>query len=143
MNINTNSFNPKAIAITAIVTISGLVAFSLPNATEYKPEISHSLSQPTEYGVQSLKVLSQNTGVAVIKIDDFRIQVSFDFEAHPDSYGVSGSEFTAIDITSLTIDKILDTNGKSYNDFTDYNDHRNINLLLSTFIENNNLVEAV
>ncbi|WP_435722163.1 hypothetical protein [Acinetobacter baumannii] len=38
----------------------------------------------------------------VLKLDSFRLNVSFDFEAHPDSYGVPGSEFTAVDITQLT-----------------------------------------
>lgn len=83
------------------------------------------------------------SGVAVIKLDEFRIQVSFDFEAHPDSYGVPGSDFTAVEITNLAVDQITDANGNPYNDFTDYNDHRNINLLLSGFIEKNKLVEAV
>lgn len=141
MNINTNSFNPKAIAFTTLVSLSSLTACTTHTPTLSQPE--HNIDQPTDYGVQTLQVFPNNTGIAVIKVDDFRIQVSFDFDAHPDSYGVPGSEFTAIDITSLTIDKITDTTGQSYQDFTDYNDHRNINLLLSAFIEKNQLVEAV
>lgn len=76
------------------------------------------------------KITGKHSGVAVIKLDSFRLNVSFDFEAHPDSYGVPGSEFTTVDITQLTVNEITDINGKSYNDFTEFEDIRNINSLL-------------
>ncbi len=51
-----------------------------------------------------------------LKLDSFRLNVSFDFEAHPDSYGVPGSEFTAVDITQLTVNagvvSLVDTSAK-------------------------------
>ena len=142
MNAKLNPFNStKVFVATAVLAIGALAIAHQPEATEYKPTYGH--SQPTEYGVQSLSLASDKTGIAVIKSDGFRIQVSFDFEAHHDSYGVVGSEFTTVEIMSLAVDKITDLNGKEYNDFTDHNDHRNINLLLSAFIEKNNLVEAV
>ncbi|MBV6595870.1 hypothetical protein JL991_08655, partial [Acinetobacter baumannii] len=75
-------------------------------------------------------------------LDCFRFNVSCDFEAHTDHYAVPGSEFTAVDITQLTVNEITDVNGKSYNDFTEFEDIRNINGLLKGFIERNKLVEA-
>ncbi|OTG78514.1 hypothetical protein B9T31_17545 [Acinetobacter sp. ANC 4558] len=146
MNLNTQSFKPTTIVLTAAVTFSVLIAIptsitALSHSTEYTP--TYSISQPESYGVQSVQITGKNSGTAIVNVDGFRIAVNFKFESHPDSYGVTGSEFTAIDITDLAIDSITDSKGKSYNDFTDYNDHRNINLLLATFIEKNNLVEAV
>ncbi|ATO20648.1 hypothetical protein BS636_13670 [Acinetobacter sp. LoGeW2-3] len=140
MNVKPNPFNSaKVFLASSALTLAALALIAKPEATEYKP--SYGNSQPSDYGVQTLQVNGE-TGVAVVKLDGFRVQVSFDFEAHPDSYGVPGSDFTAVEITNLAVDKITDANGNPYNDFTDHNDHRNINLLLSTFIEKNNLVEV-
>lgn len=140
MNVITKPFKPaKVFLASSALTLAALALIATPEATEYKPSYGH--AQPSEYGVQTLK-LDGLTGVAVVKLDGFRVQVSFDFETHNDSYGVPGSDFTAVEITNLAIDKIYDAHGNDYNDFTDHNDHRNINLLLSGFIEKNNLVEV-
>lgn len=120
-----------------MLSIGALTFESKQSVPHYEVRVA-----PAETGVQSLQLTSETSGVAVIKLDEFRIQVSFDFEAHPDSYGVAASDFTIVEITNLAIDKITDIDGKSYSDFTDYNDHRNINLLLSGFIEKNKLVEV-
>ena len=42
-----------------------------------------------------------NHGEAIIRLDGFRVTARFEVEAFPDSYGVPGSEFTAVDVTSL------------------------------------------
>ncbi|WP_391485617.1 hypothetical protein [Acinetobacter pittii] len=145
MNVKAIPFNHiKVTGATALVLIAALASCEyktvqssfVPN-TQFTPQ-----TQPSSYGVQSAKITDETSGIAVIKLDGFRVTVSFDFEAHPDSYGVQGSEFTAVDITQLTIKEITDVNGKSYSDFTDFNDHRNINALLKGFIEKNRLVEA-
>lgn len=142
MNTKPNYFNhTKVFAATAALAIGVLAMTNQPEATEYHPSYSVNAT-PSEYGVQSIKLTSDTSGIAVVKLDGFRVQVDFDFEAHPDSYGVAGSEFTSVEIMNLAIDRITDVNGKEYSDFTDYNDHRNINQILSTFIEKNNLVEA-
>ncbi|EPF6351350.1 hypothetical protein M1E69_003171 [Acinetobacter baumannii] len=146
MNVKANSFNSFAFVSMAALAISGgsLVACQLQPAFQTKdaPTLFTPKTQPSSYGVQTAKITGKNSGIAVIKLDGFRVNVSFDFEAHPDSYGIPGSEFTAVDVTQLTINEITDVNGKSYNDFTDYNDHRNINALIKGFIERNKLVEA-
>lgn len=146
MNVNTIPFNHiKVTGFTALFLIAGLASCEYKTAQSgfaSKPYTFTPQTQPSDYGVQTAKITGKTSGVAVIKLDDFRVNVSFDFETHPDSYGVQGSEFTAVDVTQLTINEITDINGKSYSDFTDYNDHRNINALLKGFIERNKLVEA-
>lgn len=146
MNVNAIPFNHiKVTGVTALVLIAVLASCEYKTAQSsfatttqaFTPQI-----QPSSYGVQTVKIIGETSGIAVIKLDGFRVNVSFDFEIHPDSYGVPGSEFTAVDVTQLTINEITDVNGKSYNDFTDYNDHRNINALIKGFIERNKLVEA-
>ncbi|EMD1463491.1 hypothetical protein ACIWZI_003891, partial [Acinetobacter baumannii] len=130
----------------AALAISGgsLVACQLQPAFQTKdaPTLFTPKTQPSTYSVLTAKITGKHSGVAVIKLDSFRLNVSFDFEAHPDSYGVPGSEFTTVDITQLTVNEITDINGKSYNDFTEFEDIRNINSLLKGFIERNKLVEA-
>lgn len=140
MNAKPKSFNAfTAAVLTASVSI-GALAY---NFKPFQPAPSSDFNvQVVDFGVQSLKLTSETTGVAVIKIDEYRLYVNFDFEAHPDSYGVPGSDFTAVDIINLEIEKVLDKNGNAFQDFTDDNDIRNINLLIASFIEKNNLVEA-
>lgn len=146
MNVNTIPFNQiKVTGFTALVLIAGLTSCEYKTAQSSSGSNSYNFTpqtQPSSYGVQTAKIIGKTSGIAVIKLDGFRVNVSFDFETHPDSYGVPGSEFTAVDVTQLTINEITDVNGKSYSDFTDYNDHRNINALLKGFIERNKLVEA-
>ncbi|ANC38161.1 hypothetical protein [Acinetobacter baumannii] len=146
MNVKATPFNSFAFVSMAALAISGgsLVACQLQPAFQTKeaPSLFTPKTQPSTYGVLTAKITGKHSGVAVIKLDSFRLNVSFDFEAHPDSYGVLGSEFTAVDITQLTVNEITDVNGKSYNDFTEFEDIRNINGLLKGFIERNKLVEA-
>ncbi|MDC4276256.1 hypothetical protein NQ637_17660 [Acinetobacter baumannii] len=146
MNVNAIPFNHiKVTGVTALVLIAGLASCEYKTAQSGYASNTYNFTpqtQPSTYGVQTAKITGKTSGIAVIKLDGFRVNVSFDFETHPDSYGVPGSEFTAVDVTQLTINEIKDINGKSYSDFTDFNDHRNINALLKGFIEKNRLVEA-
>ncbi|KKW80402.1 hypothetical protein AAV97_05140 [Acinetobacter sp. Ag2] len=154
MNTKPNSINPivthrvqpmgffKVAAISGLVTV-GVVGLAYDQkTTEYKLPVAIPNVTPSTYTVDALKLTSGTSGKAVIKLDSFLVLVSFDFESHPDSYGVPGSEFTAVDITNLAVEQITDVNGKDWNDFTDYNDHRNINQMIVGYIERNRLVEA-
>lgn len=155
MNTKPNSINPivthrvqpmgffKVAAISGLFTVGVIGIAYDQKATEYKPPVEAPNITPSTYTVDALKLTSESSGMAVIKLDSFLVLVSFDFESHPDSYGVPGSEFTAVDITNLAIEKITDVNGQDWNDFTDYNDHRNINQIIIGYIERNRLVEAV
>ncbi len=154
MNTKPNSINPivthrvqligffKVAAISGLFTVGAIGLAYDQKATEYKPPVTAPNITPSTYTVDALKLTSQTSGKAVIKLDSFLLKVSFDFESHLDNYGVPGSEFTAVDITNLAIEKITDVNGKDWNDFTDYNDHRNINQMIVGYIERNKLVEA-
>ncbi|MBJ8452986.1 hypothetical protein I6M90_13635 [Acinetobacter bereziniae] len=154
MNTKPNSINPivthrvqpmgffKVAAISGLVTVGAVGLTYDQKATEYKPPVSIPNVTPSTYTVDALTITPETSGKAVIKLDSFLVLVSFDFESHPDSYGVPGSEFTAVDITNLAVEKITDVNGNDWNDFTDYNDHRNINHMIVGYIERNKLVEA-
>ncbi|MEQ1318982.1 hypothetical protein [Acinetobacter guillouiae] len=155
MNTKPHSINPivthrvqpmsfiKVTAISGLFTVGAIGLTYDQKDTEYKPPVTVPNITPSTYTVDALKLTSETSGKAIVKIDSFLLKVSFDFESHPDSYGVPGSEFTAVDITNLAIEKITDVNGQEWNDFTDYNDHRNINQLIIGYIERNRLVEAV
>lgn len=154
MNTKPNSINPivthrvqpmgflKVAAVSGLFTVGAIGLTYDQKATEYKPPISAPNVTPSTYSISALKLTSETSGKAVVKLDSFLVLVSFDFESHQDSYGVPGSEFTAVDITNLAVEKITDVNGKDWNDFTDYNDHRNINQMIVGYIERNRLVEA-
>ncbi|MFW1746256.1 hypothetical protein ACG9XW_08550 [Acinetobacter guillouiae] len=154
MNTKPNSINPivthrvlpmgfiKVAAISGLVTVGAIGLTYEQKAPEYKPPAAIPNISPSTYNIDALKLTSDSTGMAVIKLDSFLLKVSFDFESHADNYGVPGSEFTAVDITNLAVEQITDVNGKDWNDFTDYNDHRNINQLIIGYIERNRLVEA-
>lgn len=132
------------IAILSALFTTGAIALTYDQkATEYTPPVPIPNVTSSEYGIQALKLTSYKSGKAVVRLDSFLVQVSFDFETRPDNDGVLGTEFTAVDITNLAVDQIKDVNGKEWNDFTDYNDHRNINQLIVSYIETNKLVEAV
>ncbi len=108
------------------------------------PITTYPISKPTKYGVSAIKLdNSKNTGEAVIKLDGFFIYTSFDFTEREENYGVIGSEYQVIQITNLAIDRITSLNGHEYNDFTDRDDHRNINTLIATHIEKNHLAGGV
>ncbi|WP_151732273.1 hypothetical protein [Acinetobacter ursingii] len=108
------------------------------------PVATYPSSKPSEYGVSAIKVDNdKSSGEAVIKLDGFYIYTSFDFTAREENYGVIGSEHEVIEITNLAIDRITSIGGHEYSDFTDRNDHRNINTLIATHIEKNHLVGGV
>ncbi|KCX50715.1 hypothetical protein J528_4285, partial [Acinetobacter baumannii 135867] len=98
MNVKAPPFNSFAFVSMAALAISGgsLVACQLQPAFQTKdaPTLFTPKTQPSTYSVLTAKITGKHSGVAVIKLDSFRLNVSFDFEAHPDSYGVPGSEFT-------------------------------------------------
>ncbi|MBJ9947808.1 hypothetical protein I5729_01585 [Acinetobacter bereziniae] len=154
MNTKPHSINPtlthrvqplnrfKIAIVTGLLTVGAFALAYDQTATQYAPPVTiPNVISPT-YNIDALKLTSDTSGIAVIKLDSFLVKVSFDFDTRPDNDGVPGTEFTAVDITNLAIDEITDINGKDWNDFTDYNDHRNINQMIVSYIERNKLVEA-
>lgn len=155
MNTKPNSINPivtdrvhrfgfiKVALLTALFTTGAIALTYDQKGSEYIPPVSIPNVSSSEYRVQALKLNSQSSGMAIVKLDSFLVQVSFDFDTRPDNDGAPGTEFTAVDITNLAVEKITDVNGKDWNDFTDYNDHRNINKVIVSYIETNKLVEGI
>ncbi|AOA58185.1 hypothetical protein [Acinetobacter larvae] len=153
MNAKPISFNPGLSGVTTLVrrrplstlllvsslSLVGLTAFNT-NAVQAPAAIP--TNAPSTYELQSLILTGDNSGTANILLDDFVLNVSFDFEVVPDSYGVPGSEFTAIDVTQLSVNTVTTRDGTEFSDFTDSNDHRNINALIAGYMMKNRLVEA-
>lgn len=148
--IQSNSALPFGRVVIGTWAASSLLIFGIASAVsscDYQTAHSSQPSivnvNPSYYGVMTLKLTSDITGEAVINLDGFRVPVKFVFDTHPDSYGVPGSEFTAVEIINLEIGQITDANGNNYKDFTIYDDHRNINAQLAAYIEQNKLAEAI
>lgn len=154
MNTKPHSINPslthsvqllnrfKIAIVTGLLTVGAIALAHDQTATPYKTPVAIPNVTPSTYNIDTLKLTSDTSGIAAIKLDSFLAKVSFDFDTRADNDGVPGTEFTAVDITNLAIDEITDVNGKDWNDFTDYNDHRNINQMIVSYIERNKLVEA-
>ncbi|WP_333668479.1 hypothetical protein [Acinetobacter guillouiae] len=132
----------KIALVTGLLTVGAIALAYDQTATQYEPPVAIPNVTTTTYNIDALKLTSDTSGIAVIKLDSFLLNVSFDFDTRQDNDGVPGTEFTAVDITNLAIDEITDVNGKDWNDFTDYNDHTNINQMIVSYIERNKLVEA-
>lgn len=143
MNLKALPFNYMSIAVLASSVTVGALAINYPTLnTESNLSFQIPSSAPVKHSLQSVTITGDNTGTAVIALNDFMLNVQFRFEAHNDDYGVAGHDFTAIEITNLDEIKVT-ADGVEFRDFTTQDDHSNINLLIATYIENNNLVEAV
>ncbi|NWK73752.1 hypothetical protein HYG93_05500 [Acinetobacter sp. SwsAc6] len=132
-----NSF--KVTLVTSAIAF-GALAFA------YNPDFSIQTAKqtaPAQTAVAAMHFTSANSGTAVIRLDGFTLDVSFNFERINDSYGVPGSEFTNADITNLSVDKVMDTSGYPIRDFTDFNDHLTINAMLVAHMLQNKMLEAV
>jgi hypothetical protein len=142
MNKTLTPFNSFAVtALTASVTI-GALAYSYQPDFGFSTQVSKQIA-PTQTAVAAMHFNSDHSGTAVIRLDGFTLDVSFDFERINDSYGVPGSEFTNADITNLSVDKVMDTSGYPITDFTDFNDHLTINAMLVAHMLQNKMLEAV
>lgn len=147
MNAKAIPFNHiKVTGVTALVLIAGLTSCEYKTANSSVPSnYSYESKQvvASEYELLGAKQTGEKTGVAVIRIDGFKLNVSFDFDGVADSYGVAGSDFTAAEITNLAIESVTDLSGKPFNDFTNRDDHKNINILLVGYIDRNRWIGEV
>ncbi|SPL72021.1 hypothetical protein [Acinetobacter stercoris] len=145
MNAKANFYNIGVMTTTAIGMSLGTMACNDHTSARLPqtPQLTYPNVAPSDYGIEILNITTDHTGKAIIKLDSFTLLVGFEYLAHPDSYGVAGSEYTAVEITNITIDQIVDIDGKYLSDFTDHNDILNIKQLLVTYIEKNQLVEVM
>ncbi|MDC4347113.1 hypothetical protein NQ641_18505 [Acinetobacter baumannii] len=144
MNVKTFSNKHKVTGVTAIAVLVALSSCEYRTANSSVPSnYSYESKQvvASEYELLGIKQTGEKTGVAVIRIDGFKLNVSFDFDGVADNYGVAGSDFTAAEITNLAIESVTDLSGKPWNDFTNHDDHKNINILLAGYIDRNHWIE--
>lgn len=145
MNAKLNPINSVKVTLGVSAIVLGVVTtgfYKNESSATYTPPIYTAKQSPDVVAVQTAVITSKSTGKATVKLDDFVLQVSFDYEAHPDNYGVPGSEFTAVDITQLSVDDIHDINGNAYRDFTNFNDIVQIKELVRGHLERNQMVEV-
>ncbi|WP_151817157.1 hypothetical protein [Acinetobacter oleivorans] len=144
MNAKAIPHKHKVTGITAIAVLVTLASCEYKTANSSVPSnYSYESKQmvASEYELLAAKKTGEHSGEGVIRIDGFKLNVSFDYEGVPDSYGVTGSDFTTAEITNLAIESVTDLRGKPFNDFTNRDDHRNINTLLVGYIDRNRWIE--
>ncbi|MDC5046802.1 hypothetical protein OHW25_12795 [Acinetobacter baumannii] len=145
MNVKVIPFNHiKVTGVTALVLIAGLASCEYKTASSSVPSNYNYESEQvvaSEYQLLAATKTGENSGEAVVRIDGFKLKVGFDFQGVKDSYGVTGSDFTAAEITNLAIESVTDLRGKPFNDFTNRDDHKNINILLVGYIDRNRWIE--
>ncbi|OTL21976.1 hypothetical protein [Acinetobacter pittii] len=144
MNAKAIPHKHKVAGFTAITVLVALGSCEYQSVNSSVPSIYPYESKQmvaSEYELLGAKQTGEKTGVAVIRIDGFKLNVTFDYEGVPDSYGVAGSDFTAAEITNLAIESVTDLSGKPFNDFTNRDDHKNINILLVGYIDRNHWIE--
>ncbi|HDX6065148.1 hypothetical protein [Acinetobacter baumannii] len=145
MNVKTFSYKHKVTGVTAIAVLVALSSCEYRAANSSVPSnYSYESEQviASEYELLAVKKTGEKSGEGVIRIDGFKLNVSFDFDGVADNYGVAGSDFTAAEITNLAIESVTDLSGKPWNDFTNHDDHKNINILLVGYIDRNKWLEA-
>lgn len=141
MNKTLSPFNSIKITLGIAAVTIGVLSCGFKTAPQAAQPIVANVA-PSEYQLLALRMTGENHGEAIIRLDGFRVTARFEVEAFQDSYGVPGSEFTAVDVTSLDEVTVSDALGNPYNDFTNHIDHQNFNALIKGYIEKHRLVEA-
>lgn len=141
MNKTLSPFNTIKISLGVAAVTIGVLSCGFKTSPQAAQPIVANVA-PSEYQLLALRMTGDNHGEAIIRLDGFRVTTRFEVEAFPDSYGVPGSEFTAVNVTSLDEVTVSDALGNPYNDFTNHIDHQNFNALIKGYIEKHRLVEA-
>ena len=141
MNKTLTPFNSIKISLGVAAVTIGVLSCGFKTAPQAAQPIVANVAA-SEYQLLALRMTGENHGEAIIRLDGFRVTARFEVEAFPDSYGLPGSEFTAVDVTSLDEVTVSDALGNPYNDFTNHIDHQNFNALIKGYIEKHRLVGA-
>lgn len=130
-------------AVIALIVIVGItIAFSQPVSSK-ADETFIPNTRPSSLGVIYLSITSKDTGIGTVNLDGYLVPVDFKFEAKLRDYGVTESQYPDVTITRLDIGKIKNSvTGEYVDDFTIYQDHKQINEAIKNFIESNKLVEV-
>lgn len=130
-------------AVIALIVIVGItIAFSQPVSSK-ADETFIPDTRPSSLGVIHISITSKDTGIGTVNLDGYLVPVEFKFEAKLRDYGVTESQYPDVTITRLDIGKIKNSaTGEFVDDFTIYQDHKQINEAIKNFIESNKLVEV-
>ena len=130
-------------AVIALIVIVGItIAFSQPVSSK-ADETFIPDTRTSSLGVIYISITSKDTGIGTVNLDGYLVPVEFKFEAKLRDYGVTESQYPDVTITRLDIGKIQNTaNGEFVDDFTNDQDHKQINEAIKNFIEVNKLVEV-
>lgn len=130
-------------AVIALIVIVGItIAFSQPVSSK-ADETFIPNTRPSSLGVIYLSITSKDSGIGTVNLDGYLVPVDFKFEAKLRDYGVTESQYPDVTITRLGIGKIKNSvTGEFVDDFTIYQDHKQINEAIKNFIESNKLVEV-
>ena len=137
----------NVILITAIIAFLVLLGIGMAGfqPVAYQPEKKDvvAVNRTSTDGIVQLSITSKNTGTGTINLGGYLVPVDFKFEAQLRDYGLTDSQDTYVTITRLDIGKIKNTaNGEFVDDFTNDQDHRQINEAIKNFIEVHQLVEV-
>ena len=130
-------------AVIALIVIVGItIAFSQPVSSK-ADETFIPDTRTSSLGVIYISITSKDTGIGTVNLDGYLVPVEFKFEAKLRDYGVTESQYPDVTITRLDIGKIKNSaTGEYVDDFTIYQDHKQINEAIKNFIESNKLVEV-
>lgn len=130
-------------AVIALIVIVGItIAFSQPVSSK-ADETFIPDTRTSSLGVIYISITSKDTGIGTVNLDGYLVPVEFKFEAKLRDYGVTESQYPDVTITRLGIGKIKNSvTGEFVDDFTIYQDHKQINEAIKNFIESNKLVEV-
>ena len=143
MNAKLNHFNALAVSLVAGSVTIGALAFNIPSESNlFQFQQTKTAIAPLQTAVAAMD-LQEDSGTAVVRLDGFTLDVSFEYSTVEDSYGVPGSDFMNAEITRLNVDQAYDTSGNKISDFTDFNDHLSINAMLVAHMLKNKMLEGV
>lgn len=144
--LNHNRFNAYGKPVLFGCIIFGLTIIGA-YAVATKPEPVTSVysydNTQSDYGVLAVQITSETTGQAVVNLDGFRVYTSFDFKTFEDTNGQIGGEYTAVDITNFSVDRVFAGADRPYSDeIINADDIRNMISVITAYIEKNKMVRG-
>ncbi|ENX34929.1 hypothetical protein F889_01569 [Acinetobacter colistiniresistens] len=131
-----------SIVAISTIAISGALLVTVDNELLLNPPAFIYGNSQSMYGLLEVKIISDNTGKAIINLDGQRVFITFEFDRVPDYNGALGGDTTAIDIKELKEIRVLDRHGNEVRDNTTFDDHRNMISIITAHVYANRMVEV-
>lgn len=109
--------------MAATLAIATAVAFSAGCSSSASQTVDMTEVRPATPFVV-LTAVGVDQGKAKIGLDDYTINVAFDYQVGEIKDRISGEKYIEVEVTSIHDVIVKDLNGKPVNDFTDYQDHQ-------------------